>query len=174
MVLKELFSFKKGQSAMEYLMIYGWALIAIVVVIGILYLFLPKETQQCFFEVQGRFLCNQPSIPSLTTSGALKGALYNGGPQKVNIIGITCSDSPQIPTTFVDSGVSLASRGSSTFNGLVIPGTADVICSKQGGGAFAGGETFKGYIYLKWRYEPEADPAAPDRIDRATLVTVAG
>ena len=171
MVLKELFSFKKGQSAMEYLMIYGWALIAIVVVIGILYLFLPKETQQCFFEVQGRFLCNQPSIPSLTTTGALKGALYNGGPQKVNIIGITCSDSPQIPTTFTASVVSLASRGSTTFNDLV-PG--DVICVKQGGGAFAGGESFKGYIYLKWRYEPEADPDAPDRIDRATLVTVAG
>ncbi|MBI4209886.1 MAG: hypothetical protein HY544_00040 [Candidatus Diapherotrites archaeon] len=38
---------RKGQSALEYLMTYGWALIVIVVVIAALYFIIPKTQAQC-------------------------------------------------------------------------------------------------------------------------------
>ena len=174
--MSKLFASKKGQSAMEYLMIYGWALIAIVVVVGILYMFLPKGSQQCDFEVQGRFLCNQPSIPSIQASdGLIRGALFNGGPQKVRVLGVLCTQNATQPaaSAFPTISVPLSPRVSKTFAGAAPGGLGDVKCTTSAGG-FSSGETFKGYIYVKWQYDPEADPASPPRYDRAILVTTAG
>jgi hypothetical protein len=68
----------RGQAAMEYLMTYGWALIVLTVVIGVLFsmgVFNPQNymSEECSF---------QPSLPcrgtSLTEDGALTIVLANG------------------------------------------------------------------------------------------------
>lgn len=73
----------KGQAAMEYLMTYGWALIILVVVIGVLFsmgVFNPQNymSEECSF---------QPSLPckgaTLTKSGTLKVYMTNGLGYKV-------------------------------------------------------------------------------------------
>jgi len=68
----------RGQAAMEYLMTYGWALLILVVVIGVLFsmgVFNPQNymSEECSF---------QPSLPckgtSLTKDGTLSIYLTNG------------------------------------------------------------------------------------------------
>jgi hypothetical protein len=68
----------RGQAAMEYLMTYGWALLILVVVIGVLFsmgVFNPQNymSEECSF---------QPSLPckgtSLTSKGVLTIYLTNG------------------------------------------------------------------------------------------------
>lgn len=49
----------KGQSAMEYLMTYGWAIVVIVIVVGILAVLLSgsQSTQYCTISPIGTFTC---------------------------------------------------------------------------------------------------------------------
>ncbi len=52
---------KKGQAAMEYLMTYGWALLAIVIVIAALIYLNPfRAPELCLFQQQG-FSCSEPN-----------------------------------------------------------------------------------------------------------------
>ena len=44
---------KKGQAALEYLMTYGWAILAVVVVLAVLWylgIFTPKAPEMCVFD----------------------------------------------------------------------------------------------------------------------------
>ncbi|MCP4647942.1 MAG: hypothetical protein GY852_09470 [bacterium] len=51
----------KGQAAMEYLMTYGWALLAIVIVIAALIYLNPfRAPELCLFQQQG-FSCSEPN-----------------------------------------------------------------------------------------------------------------
>jgi hypothetical protein len=51
---------KKGQAAMEYLMTYGWAILAIIIVIAALIYLNPFSAPElCLFQQQG-FSCSEP------------------------------------------------------------------------------------------------------------------
>jgi uncharacterized protein (UPF0333 family) len=52
---------KKGQAAMEYLMTYGWAILAIIIVIAALIYLNPfRAPELCLFQQQG-FSCSEPN-----------------------------------------------------------------------------------------------------------------
>lgn len=87
----------KGQSAMEYLMTYGWALLVIVIVIAVLIYINPfRAPEQCVFDQAG-FLCQKPILQVSGTSGTtpdIKGlfhaTLVNGNQKTVKIVALSC------------------------------------------------------------------------------------
>ncbi len=88
---------KKGQSAMEYLMTYGWALLVIVIVIAVLLYINPfRAPEQCLFDQAG-FLCSKPIllVNGTDASGApasslLHVTLTNGQRETIIIRGVMC------------------------------------------------------------------------------------
>jgi hypothetical protein len=82
----------KTQSAMEYLMTYGWAILIIALVVGVLYtlgLFNPSSMapSYCVFN-GGAFLCKNFSISS---SGYLSLTLISTIPAPINVTQIACN-----------------------------------------------------------------------------------
>lgn len=76
---------RKGQSALEYLMTYGWAVIAILVVIGLLYWL---TSQQASSQAQcGTGFPNLPITSNSITTTGLQVELTNGtGKSLTNVI----------------------------------------------------------------------------------------
>lgn len=95
----------KSQSAMEYLMTYGWAVLIIALVLVTLFdlgaFNNPNIQTSCL--AQTGFLCTNPII---TNSGSVWVTLgYSGGP--LNITGLGCSNSTVAPTNFQPTSLSL-------------------------------------------------------------------
>lgn len=98
----------KGQSALEYLMTYGWALIVIVVVIAALYLLVPKQAATCTgFE-------NLPiNNWNLTTTGLSLEVANGTGRSLTNVVfsgkftqGATVTNVANAATTIAVGGIS--------------------------------------------------------------------
>jgi len=85
----------KGQAAMEYLMTYGWALLAIVIVIAaLLYLNPFGAPELCLFQQQG-FSCSEPNPQVYLDSGGdvtMNIRLWNKLGKAVEIDSITCTN----------------------------------------------------------------------------------
>ncbi len=83
----------KAQSAMEYLMTYGWAILIIAVVLGILYfLGVFNSTPLPLVCLQNPpFLC---SNPQLNSDGALTITFGYFGPAPITITGLLCNITP--------------------------------------------------------------------------------
>lgn len=100
------------QSAMEYLLTYGWAMLIIAIVLVIifqLHIFEPNASFTCLG--QPGFLC---SMPSLSSGGALTVNLsYNGYSYPITIIGLVCN---------VTSQASIKSNSIETTSITVNPG----------------------------------------------------
>jgi hypothetical protein len=82
----------KTQSAMEYLMTYGWAILIVTLVVGVLYtlgLFNPSSIapSYCVFS-GGAFICKSFSISS---TGYLSLTLISNVPAPINITQIACN-----------------------------------------------------------------------------------
>ncbi len=88
----------KAQSAMEYLMTYGWAILIIAVVIAVLFAlgvfngsaFIGNE---CV--AQSGFLCSKPIM---TTAGFLQVSI--GALQQISITGLACTANATAPSSF--------------------------------------------------------------------------
>ncbi|MEM3839474.1 MAG: hypothetical protein QXF01_02775, partial [Candidatus Micrarchaeaceae archaeon] len=84
---------KKAQSAMEYLMTYGWAVLAIAVALGVLYYIgvfngsASVLSNSC--EAQQGFLC---SNIKLNSSGAVSATIGLVGSTPITITGIACTN----------------------------------------------------------------------------------
>ncbi len=77
----------RGQSAMEYLMTYGWALLVIVIVIAILLIINPFSVPQgCRFDQVG-FACTAPVIDS---TGKISMTLTNNMQSAVTVAHLEC------------------------------------------------------------------------------------
>ncbi|MGC8652234.1 MAG: hypothetical protein ACP5UH_03220 [Candidatus Micrarchaeia archaeon] len=90
----------KAQSAMEYLMTYGWAILVVSIVLAALFqlgIFNSSSFVSTACIPQSGFLC---SNPVLTTSGTLSVSFGSAFPQ-INIIGTGCSTSSSMPSTYV-------------------------------------------------------------------------
>jgi uncharacterized protein (UPF0333 family) len=86
---------KKGQAAMEFLMTYGWAILAAVIVIAVLAsfgVFSPGKyvPQTCI--VSAPFGCVKNQIAASDASDTLTIVLTNGGGENTNITGIDITD----------------------------------------------------------------------------------
>ncbi|MGB9703770.1 MAG: hypothetical protein ACPLXS_03650, partial [Candidatus Micrarchaeales archaeon] len=80
----------KSQAAMEYLMTYGWAILIIALVVGVLYslgVFNPSSPSYCVFSGEV-FLCQSFSIDS---EGYLSLTLTSNHPNRINVTQIACN-----------------------------------------------------------------------------------
>jgi len=84
-------SYRKGQAAMEYLMTYGWAILVILVVIGVLYwmgILNPKAPEACTFKAG--FSCASYQLTPTTFS--LKLGQATGKSIRVTDVGCSSAD----------------------------------------------------------------------------------
>ena len=104
----------KSQSAMEYLMTYGWSILVIAVVLGALFQ-LGIFSSSSFSSSTGcisatGYLCQSPT---LSTNGLLTAQIGEvGGP--VTITGLGCSNTGAPPTSFSSANIPLSSGATLT------------------------------------------------------------
>jgi len=151
---------RKGQTAMEYLMTYGWAILIIMVVLAVLFylgVLNPSSVtpSQCVFPAGFTCVTNQ-----LKTSGKLYLVIGQGTGKTIMITGITCTQntSMDFPTSGVISfggnnnvNVSSGSQvtlGNPTFNGFV----NQTNCTMANGSIMTGtvGGVYNGKIYINY------------------------
>ncbi len=117
---------RKGQAAMEFLMTYGWAILAAVIVIGVLASFgvfsssnyIPTQcTLSAPFGCDGNQVAAVDLLPNPGTGGNIQLVLRNGGGQTYNITDITITGcgSYTTPFTMVDQNVTLVTVDCTTL-----------------------------------------------------------
>jgi hypothetical protein len=154
---------------MEYLMTYGWALLVIVIAIGVLLILNPfKASQQCIFEGSG-LACNQPSNPIIGTGGVLYMTLTNGMQNSILVKDVICTASrePQTAPATPMFAINITAQGSAQFNDTM----NKVYCTDVNGGtSFTKGSDFSGKLWV-W-YKNKDDPSGyPDRQMTANIVS---
>jgi hypothetical protein len=77
----------KGQSAMEYLMTYGWALLVIVIVIAILMFINPFQLETCMFTTPG-FHCEGHRLVVDGDNVALYATITNANQKAIDVVAI--------------------------------------------------------------------------------------
>jgi len=108
---------RKGQSALEYLMTYGWALIVIAIVIGVLIFVTSSAT--------GGVACQSSSSGLVVKNSTVSSAqgvglsLQNATGSDINVTAVTASGtfatgSPLVNSSAIGSGVSITKN--STFS----------------------------------------------------------
>lgn len=162
-----------GQSAMEYLMSYGWAVLLIVVVLaGLVYMgfFNPPTPERC--NVQSGLSCLSFN---LKTDGVLSATFNNGLPKKVKVVAAGCTNSGNLnpaEETSAGSDVKLQSFAESGQVAIQTGRTETVSginCYLAGGSKATGsvGDHFSGFLYIKYVFID--DPESP-RVATGELV----
>ncbi len=103
----------KSQSAMEYLMTYGWAILIVAVVLAALF-DLGVFTNLSFGNsciAQNGFYCNDPILSS---SGALYVQIQQFSQGQLDIVGFGCSNSTAAPSYYNQSYINLQPNEQST------------------------------------------------------------
>ena len=101
---------KRGQAAMEFLMTYGWAILAAIIVIGVIaFYILPNLGSAGTSSMQQPFMVAQGDVQVLTTG--IKVQLTYNGPDSANINwmnstsgGTTCAATVGTPIVKIVSG----------------------------------------------------------------------
>ncbi|MEW5996625.1 MAG: hypothetical protein AB1657_03455 [Candidatus Micrarchaeota archaeon] len=156
---------RKGQAAMEYLMTYGWAILAIVLVIAALIFLNPfRAPEVCLFEQAG-FTCNEPP-PQLYVTGQsndlrMNVKVWNQVGQPIIVRYALCTNAPgaelpdvreQVANDQVPSGDSLTLTGLNCYNAQ-----GDRISSQPG-------QEFRGKLVIWYNYENDIDPNVQHQI----------
>ncbi len=136
-------AYLKAQSAMEYLITYGWAIIIIAVVLGALYgmgVFNLNNvvSSQCL--LQSGFSCESISMPS---SGVLSINLLQATEAPINITAIGCNtNSTDVTLQSVSPPVTIEIGGNATF----------AVQCYSGSSPFSGpvGSVFNGYLWINY------------------------
>lgn len=139
------------QSAMEYLMTYGWAILIIAVVLGALFQLgifgNSTSTSQSSCLANPGFLC---SNPTLNSSGYLAVKFGQIGTGSITITGIACTSTASAPSTTNSISLTLPS-GSTAIVAFSCPiSTASI------------GSGFKGYLWMV--YNTQTQTGLVDRI----------
>ena len=161
---------RKGQAAMEYLMTYGWALLVIVIAIGVLLILNPfKASNQCLFDQTG-LQCNQPVNPVVDTNGVLYMTLTNGFQNSILVTGVKCTANRDTQTNAAPYALpkEIASQSTMQFNGTGVYG---VKCTDVNGAtSFTQGADFTGKLWV-W-YKNKDDPTGyPEKTMTANIVS---
>lgn len=153
-------NYKKGQAAMEYLMTYGWALLAIVIVIAALIYLNPFGAPElCLFQQQG-FSCSEPNPQVYLTSTGdveMNVRLWNKLGKSVVISGILCTDAQVSEMEFDDSTKfpaipPIPTGASSDFTG--------VVCKDKDNNPIqmSPNQEFRGKMLVWYNYVEDIDP----------------
>lgn len=185
----------RGQSAMEYLMTYGWALLVIVIVIAVLAMIFSgvKAPEQCLFEPG--FTCASPRLISTFAPGVnnvLFADVMNGQQQSIKVAGIACVKGKANPPANWWQNTNFAAVRTMEYQGLINLGNysedgagAGVIkqtkCYDNWGTTTSSGgaptalatttnQDFSGYLYVAYRMADD-NPAIPPKVTKASLTT---
>ncbi len=135
----------KAQSAMEYLMTYGWAILIVAVVLGALYslgIFNGANFLGGTCVAGPGYLCSNPLLDS---SGVLAFTFGYQGPN-VTVVGFACTTSSSAPSSFVASGSSDLQPGQQE--------TVDVTCPVSSSTI---GSQFSGYLWVEYDQAGQSD-----------------
>jgi len=161
----------KAQSAMEYLMTYGWALLVIAIVLSILVLLNPfSPPAGCRFDQVG-FTCNSPAFGSNATDTYIYLNVFNANNNNIRIFtGATrctadkTSLAPASPT-LPAANITIPRQGNYSISKLR--------CYRSGStpfGSQASGTDFSGRVWIFYQNEEDG----PDYPVRVVSATVAG
>lgn len=130
---------KKGQAAMEFLMTYGWAILAAVIVIGVLAsfgVFSPSKYVPTSCVLSAPFGCDKNQVAATTTTVSL--VVRNGGGESMDISDVTISGCGSDTTgyTLADQGTQLiaVTCGSALASGSKFTGDLKVTYTPTTGG----------------------------------------
>ncbi|MCK5042675.1 MAG: hypothetical protein KAJ20_00590 [Candidatus Aenigmarchaeota archaeon] len=126
----KMFNRRKGQSATEYLMTYGWAILAIVVVAGVLWNMGLFGGGSCGNSVTG-FAGTQVSVKdfALTAGGSLTLSLRNAAGEDISIGNVTLDNI--YSNTSAMSISTIPTAGAITFGATGATGTAGSCYSQE-------------------------------------------
>lgn len=131
---------RKGQAAMEFLMTYGWAILAAIIAIAVLAyfgVFNPGRYTSEMCQVSAPFTCDDNSVGSVTNG--LQLILRNGGDVDYNIEEVTVTNCGTVNLTAAP--VLVASGTTSALGAL------DVTCAP----ALTLGAAFRGNIEISYK-----------------------
>jgi len=137
---------KKGQAAMEFLMTYGWAILAAIIAIAVLAyfgVFNPGRYTSEMCQLGAPWTCDDNSVASATAANGIQLIVRNGGDVDYNIRSITVSNCGTINlvTVALPNGVLVASGTTSTLGQLNVPCTP----------ALTLGAAFRGNIEITYK-----------------------
>jgi hypothetical protein len=135
----------KSQSAMEYLMTYGWAILIVAVVLGALYslgIFNGSNFLGGTCIAAPGYLC---SNPLLSTSGSLSFTYGYQGPN-VTIVGFGCTNTTTAPSSFTSSGSSTLEPGQEESVSAACTLSSDTL-----------GTQFSGYLWVEYDQAGQSD-----------------
>ena len=162
----------KGQAAMEYLMTYGWAILAIVLVIAALIFLNPfRAPEVCLFEQAG-FTCNEPPPQLYVMRSDAEGNLYmnaklwNQAGQTIVVKYVLCTNAPgtEVPDVRTDPGQYVqGSSRISTGSAITLTG---VPCYDRNGERIETqqNQEFRGKLVIWYNYENDIDPNVQHQI----------
>jgi hypothetical protein len=163
---------RRAQAAMEYLITYGWAVLIMLVVVGVLFylgIFNPHTIATCSFQSPG-FTCYVYKLAANNSVGAIQesGLILDLGQatgHDIKITGINCTASSDTflvydfnGTTMGNQNITVPSGSHKMVNGTsTYPGA--IKCWKSDGTAMASGDLgtfYKGKIYIHY-YDVETN-----------------
>ena len=150
---------RKGQAAIEYLMTYGWALLAIVIVIAALIYLNPFSAPElCLFQQQG-FSCSEPN-PQLYLDDndevKMNVRLWNKLGKTVEVHSILCTNAQASDVEEDDAtnmgGEKVATGSSKDFT--------EIACIDSDGDSIEmePNQEFRGRMIVWYNYEDDIDP----------------
>jgi|SRR3989344_1595747 len=121
--------YKKGQAAMEFLMTYGWAILAAIIVVGVLWYLIGNPTNLA----GDRFTVSAPLIAeasSMNTTGFLFLEIRNGAGETINVTSIDVASTDCTDPTLAGGGISITQGSLNTFTiSCTAIGTGDRLSS---------------------------------------------
>ncbi len=158
---------RKAQAAMEYLITYGWAVLVMLIVVGVLFylgIFSPHTIMTCTFQNPG-FSCAAYKLTS--NSGGEGGIILDLGQstgRDIKVVGFNCTTASSF--TVIDfNGVTANNVTVPTGGHAPLNGTAAAMkplpCYKNDGsmlGTADAGSYYKGKLYIHyWDLETNLD-----------------
>ncbi len=156
--------FSKGQSAIEQMITYGWAIMIVIIVIGVLAYFgvlnfSGAVPERCLF--QTGFFCSSHRL-FIGTDGntTVRFELGNKFSRKITITGLLCSAEPPNPATgypndprslqHLSPGITILPEG------ILSGSRALLLTCYDRNGNYKGtvGESYEGIIYVEYVEEP--------------------
>ena len=152
---------KKLQSAMEYLMTYGWAILIVAVVLAVLYqlgFFSGTNfiTTSCIAE--SGFTCQKPVMNATGYVQVDIGQISNG---TMTVTGYACTNNTQSPSSF------------NTYSGTMalVSGQVQQAVVKCPGVGGKIGSTFRGYIWIQYNFAGQTGLVAQIAVLSAVAMT---
>ncbi len=148
---------QKGQAAMEYLQTYGWALLIIIVVMGVIFVMMAQVSAPQYFAGENGWMA-APILPVISQDGHFIGKITQATGNRLYIYGSLCIDK-EIPASFSDA----RTQKVNTVDGyiyvkhggdfLTYTNQLDTVCYSNLDPVNLDERSFSGHLYIFYKYE---------------------